>query len=46
MALFGFGTYQVFNNLQDVSASVATAYATLAALPPAAITLIKWRIGK
>ena len=46
MALVGYGTYQVFADVSAISGSAATAYATLMALPPASIGLIKWRLEK
>lgn len=46
MALIGYGTVQVFSNLSIVSPSVSAVYATLMALPAAAVSLIKWRLGK
>lgn len=46
MGLVGFGTYQVFINITTIGAASATVYGTLMALPPAAISLIKWRLGK
>ena len=46
MVLFGSGTYQMFFDISKISGGAATAYATLAALPPAAIGLIQWRLGK
>lgn len=44
MILAGYGTYQVFSNILEVTGSSVTAYGTLMALPPAAVALIRWRI--
>lgn len=46
MALVGWGTYQVFADVTAITGAAATAYATLMALPPASIGLIKWRLEK
>lgn len=44
MALSGYGTYQVFSQIVEVTGPGVTAYATLMALPPAALGMIRWRI--
>lgn len=46
LGLVGYGTYQVFSDPSAITAATATAYATLMALPPASIGLIKWRLEK
>lgn len=46
MALAGYGTYQVFSQIIEITGPGVTAYGTLMALPPAAVGLIRWRIGK
>lgn len=46
MVLVGFGTYQMFVDITAINGSAATAYATLMALPAAAISLLKWRLDK
>lgn len=46
MTLVGYGTYQVFRQVTEITASGATVYGALMALPAAAISLIKWRLGK
>lgn len=46
MALLGYGTHAVFSQLNLVTPAVGTVYLGLLGLPPAAIGLIKWRIGK
>tara|TARA_Y100001951_G_C11235881_1_gene237400 strand:- start:725 stop:949 length:225 start_codon:yes stop_codon:yes gene_type:complete len=46
MVLLGYGTYMVFSQITEINPSGATAYAGLLGLPPAAIALIKWRLGK
>ena len=44
MALVGYGTVQMFADISAVSASSATAYATLMLLPAAAAEFIRWRV--
>lgn len=46
MTLAGYGTYQVFDNILQITSAGVTAYGALMALPPAAVGLIRWRIGK
>lgn len=46
MALLGYGTYMVFSQLELVTAPVGVVYGGLLGLPPAAVGLIKWRMGK
>ena len=45
MALAGYGTYQVFSQITQVTAAGVTAYGTLMALPPAAVGMIRWRVS-
>jgi len=44
MTLAGYGTYQVFSQIVQVTGPGVTAYGTLMALPPAAVGLIRWRL--
>lgn len=46
MVLLGYGTVKVFGQLELVTAAVGTVYLGLLGLPPAAVSLIKWRMGK
>ena len=46
MVLIGYGTVQVFSDLNQVTGAVAAVYGTLMGLPAAAAGLIKWRLGK
>jgi hypothetical protein len=46
MILSGYGTYQVFSQITQITGSGVAAYGTLMALPPAAVAMIRWRIGK
>lgn len=46
MLLAGYGTYQVFSQVTAITGSSVAAYGTLMALPPAAVGMIRWRIGK
>lgn len=46
MVLLGYGTHAVFSQLELVTAAVGTVYLALLGLPPTAVSLIKWRIGK
>jgi|GEM_PF-2770728 len=46
MTLAGYGTYQVFSQIIQITGPGVTAYGTLMALPPAAVGLIRWRIGR
>lgn len=46
MMLVGYGTYQVFSQVTEITGAGATVYGTLMALPAAAVGLIKWRLGK
>lgn len=46
MALSGYGTYQVFSQITEITGSGVAVYGTLMALPPAAVAMIRWRIGK
>lgn len=46
MALLGYGTVKVFGQLELVTAPVGTVYVALLGLPPTAVSLIKWRLGK
>ena len=46
MALAGYGTWRVFENINSISGSAATVYATLMALPAAGVALLKWRVER
>jgi len=46
MVLIGYGTVQVFGDIGAITAPAASAYLGLLGLPPGAIGLIKWRLGK
>ena len=46
MVLIGYGTVQVFGDVSAITAPAASAYLGLLGLPPGAIGLIKWRLGK
>jgi len=43
MVLFGFGTYQLFSDIQLITGDAVSAYGILSALPPTAVALFKWR---
>lgn len=46
MVLAGYGTWRVFESVATISGAGASAYATLMALPAAAVALLKWRISR
>lgn len=46
MVLLGYGTLQMFGDVSVITAPAASAYLGLLGLPPSAIGLIKWRLGK
>jgi hypothetical protein len=46
MVLIGYGTVQVFGDVSAITAPAASAYLGLLGLPPGAIGLIKWRLGR
>lgn len=45
MVLLGYGTVQVFSQLELVTAAVGTVYIALLGLPPAGIALMMRRLG-
>lgn len=45
MVLLGYGTVQVFSQLDLVTGPVATVYGALLALPPAGVGLMMRRLG-
>ena len=45
MVLLGYGTLQVFGNLDQITAPVASVYLALIGLPPAGIALLMGRLA-
>ena len=46
MILVGHGTFQMFSDISLITPAAGGAYLTLMGLPAAAVSLIKWRLGK
>jgi|AntDeeMinimDraft_6_1070357.scaffolds.fasta_scaffold107224_1 hypothetical protein len=46
LTMVGYGTYQVFSQLDAITGPGVSAYGTLMLLPAAAVALLKWRVEK